>query len=81
MAVTTPDSIGDQIEDITEELFQTDVLDEVLKLKCRYQYIHAKIESMQRRDEPVDDRLMDTMRSLEDALMDRDIRPSNVLKT
>lgn len=77
--VMTPKPIGDQIEDLAEELFDSEVLGEDLALKCRYAYLHGKIKTVQNKSEEPDDRHMEMLNDIENRLMDAGIRPSTVL--
>jgi len=47
MPVATPKPLSDQIEDLAGELFDEEVLGETLALKCRYSYLHGRIQSRQ----------------------------------
>jgi len=79
MPVATPKPLSDQIEELAGELFDEEVLGETLALKCRYSYLHGRIQSRQDKNEEVDGANMQMLNDLEEQLMDEGIRPSTVL--
>jgi len=75
---STPDRIGSYIRDIVEDLFSTDALDEDLRLKCRYQYIHAVIEARQRQGKEVPSDAHRVHDEYEEELRQRGYTPSTL---
>jgi hypothetical protein len=79
MPVATPKPLSDQIEQLVGELFDEEVLGQELALKCRYSYLHGRIQSQQDKNEEIDESDMQMLNRLEEQLMDAGIRPSTVL--
>jgi len=75
---STPQPVSEVMD---EDLFDGGHLPDDLRLKCRYHYVHERIQNKQDRDEDVPERLMDTLNELEKRLMDEGMRPSDVLST
>jgi len=80
MPVATPKPLSDQIEELAGELFDEEILGDTLALKCRYSYLHGRIQSRQDKNEEVDDANMQMLNDLEEQLMDEGIRPSSVIE-
>jgi len=80
MPVATPKPLSDQIEELAGELFDEEILGDTLALKCRYSYLHGRIQSRQDKNEGVDDANMQMLNDLEEQLMDEGIRPSSVIE-
>jgi len=80
MPVATPKPLDELIGEVLEERFNADVLGETLALKCRYSYLHGRIQSRQDKNEEVDEANMQMLNDLEEQLMDEGIRPSNVIE-
>jgi len=77
--VATPDPISEQVENLASGMFDPEVLGAELTLKCRYLYLHAKIEAIQDRGDSPSDRLMNKLDELSEQLMEAGIRPSSLL--
>jgi len=77
--VATPDPIGDQVEALAGGMFDPEVLGAELTLKCRYIYLHAKIEAIQGRGGEPSERLLDKLDELSEQLVEVGIRPSSLL--
>lgn len=75
---STPATVGDFLDGGMP--FQTEELDEELRLKCNYHFLHSRVQIKQRQDEDVSTELMETMNDLEQKLMDAGIRPSSLLE-
>jgi hypothetical protein len=80
MPVATPKPLSDQIEELAGELFDEEILGETLALKCRYSYLHGRIQSRQDKNEEVDDANMQMLNDLEEQLIGEGIRPSSVIE-
>jgi len=80
MPVATPKPLSDQIEELAGELFDEEILGDTLALKCRYSYLHGRIQSRQDKNEEVDDANMQMLNDLEEQLMGEGIRPSSVIE-
>ena len=79
--VQAPDRIGDHIEEVSEGLFGKKLSDPMLTLKCRYLYVHGKIEARQQRGKDVSPALSDKHDELEQRLKNAGVTPSFLLKT
>lgn len=75
---STPESLGRHVKKVVGSVFSKGSLDNTLKLKCRYIYLHAKISAQQREGRDVSKRLMDLHAKLEEALRERGLQPSSV---
>jgi len=71
----TPDRIGDHVEEVSEGLFGKKLSDPMLTLKCRYLYVHAKIEARQQRGKDVSPALSDKHAELEQTLKNAGFGP------
>lgn len=80
MPVATPKPLSDQIEELAGELFDEEILGDTLALKCRYSYLHGRIQSRQDKNEEVDDANMQMLNDLEEQLIGEGIRPSSVIE-
>jgi len=80
MPIATPKPLSDQIEDLAGELFDEEILGDTLALKCRYSYLHGRIQSRQDKNEEVDDANMQMLNDLEEQLIGEGIRPSSVIE-
>ena len=76
-----PDRIAGHIEKVSEGLFGKKLSDPMLTLKCRYLYVHGKIEARQQRGKDVSPALSDKHDELEQRLKAAGVTPSFLLKT
>lgn len=76
--VATPAPISDAVEETATGMFG--VLDEDLKIKCRYHYAQAKIEARQKQGEKVPPSLMERHEEIEQTLKDRGISPATLIR-
>jgi hypothetical protein len=72
-----PKPLSDAIEQQAKELFGT--LPDQLKLKCRYMYLHGKIEAIQQRGGTPAERYMRKLDDLEEKLSQAGIEVSSLL--
>lgn len=73
--ITTPDPLSEQIEETVSDLFAEGHLDPGLVVKCRYQYVYAKIQQRQKRNKDIPDGLKKLYNDLEEELEDRGFTP------
>lgn len=78
--VATPQPLSEQVEESVSGMFDPEVLDPELTLKCRYLYLHSKVQSIQHRGEEPSPKHTELLEDLESQLLDAGIRPSNLLK-
>jgi len=71
-----PQPIGDLTGEIVGHF--GDTLSLKLRLKCKYQYVHGRIQTIQGKDEDPPDRLMEQFNELEQRLKAEGISPSSV---
>ena len=75
---STPSRIGTYIREVVEDLFTTGSLEEDLRLKCRYHYIHPVIKSRQQQGKEVTSDMRRVHDEYEEELRQRGYTPSKV---